>query len=432
LKKVLIIAYGFPPNPWVASLRSGGLAKYLPDYGWQPVILTPAMSERSNSTSNFKVKFVETKYRDVLASWRKRLGLNPDRSVMIQQKPGTDGSINSFNIINCLIKFANKTIAYPDEQKGWYPFAIKASEEFLQKERVNALISSSSPVTSHLIAKYLKTKFNIPWVADFRDLWTQNHYLSYNFIRKIVEKRLELKTISSADALVTVSQPWTEQLHHLHTGKTVQCIPNGFDPEELAEPTVQLTKKFTITYAGDLYAGKRDPSLLFEVLNGLIKEGTVNPHDVQIRFYGRKEPWLENKINLYNFQGKAKHYGSITREMVLEKQRESQILLLLNWNTPNPGEVGTCPAKLFEYLATKRPILAIGGPTGVVTEILKETGVGVHVSNLEDLRQVLLQYYQEYKEEGRVNYKGRKDKIMNYSHTEMARKFAQILSTVSQ
>ena len=118
--------------------------------------------------------------------------------------------------------------------------------------------------------------------------------------------------------------------------------------------------------------------------------------------------------------------------MVLEKERESQILLLLNWDTPNPGELGTCPGKLFEYLAAQRPILTIGGPPpGVVTEILKETESGAHVSNSEDLRQVLLQYYREYKETGIVNYNGRKDKIMKYSHKEMAQKFAKVLFTVS-
>ena len=432
MKKVLIIAYSFPPKPSIASVRSGGLAKYLPDYGWEPIILTPAMSERSNSTFNFKVKFVETKYRDVLASWKKRLGLNPDRSVMIQQKPGTDGSNNSFNLINWLIKFSNKTIAYPDEQKGWYSFAIKAAEEFLQKESVDAIISSSYPVTSHLIAKYLKTKFDIPWIADFRDLWTQNHYVSYNFIRRVIERRLELKTLSVADALVAVSTPWAENLQHLHRKKPVHCIPNGFDSEELVKSPVQLTRKFTITYAGSLYAGKRDPSLLFQVLNELITEGNIDPNNIQIRFYGRKEPWLENKINLYNFQSIAKHYGSISREIVLKKQRESQILLLLNWNTPNPGEKGTCPGKLFEYLASKRPILAIGGPPGFVAEILKETGAGTHVFSPEDLKQLLLQYYQEYKRTGMVKYMGNNDKIMKYNHKEMAQKFAQILSTVNK
>ena len=237
--------------------------------------------------------------------------------------------------------------------------------------------------------------------------------------------------LSVANALVTVSKPWAEKLHHLHNGKPVWCIPNGFDPEEFIKSSAQLTRKFTITYTGTLYDGKRDPSLLFMALKELIVGGDIDPDDVEIRFYGHKAQWLENKISFYDLQDVAKHYGLISRKIALNKQRESQILLLLNWNTSSPGEAGTCPAKLFEYLAAQRPILAIGGPPGVVTEILKETEAGVYVSNVKDLKRLLLQYYLEYKEKGRVSYKGHNDKIMKYSQREMAKKFAQLLSIVS-
>jgi len=429
LKKVLIIAYYFPSRVTVGSLRQRGLAKYLPEFGWEPIILTPAVPESSNI--NINIKQIRTQYHDVIASWRKRLGLNPNRAITVQQQLGTTGSNNSSKIIDWLIKISKEFIAYPDEQKGWYPFAVKAAKEFLRKETVDALISSSSPVTSHLIAKHLKTKFNIPWIADFRDLWTQNHYYPYSLIRKILERRLELKTLSVANALVTVSKPWAEKLHHLHNGKPVWCIPNGFDPEEFIKSSAQLTRKFTITYTGTLYDGKRDPSLLFMALKELIVGGDIDPDDVEIRFYGHKAQWLENKISFYDLQDVAKHYGLISRKIALNKQRESQILLLLNWNTSSPGEAGTCPAKLFEYLAAQRPILAIGGPPGVVTEILKETEAGVYVSNVKDLKRLLLQYYLEYKEKGRVSYKGHNDKIMKYSQREMAKKFAQLLSIVS-
>ena len=108
MKKVLIIAYSFPPNPAVSSLRIRGMVKYLPEFGWEPIVLTPAMPERSNSI--FNVKLVETPYHDVLASWRKRLGLNPDRAVQIQRELDTAGSNNSsnntFKLINRFIKLS--------------------------------------------------------------------------------------------------------------------------------------------------------------------------------------------------------------------------------------------------------------------------------------------------------------------------------------
>jgi glycosyltransferase involved in cell wall biosynthesis len=432
VKKVLLITYHFPPRASVASLRLRGLAKYLPEQGWEPIILTPAIPARSMSTFNFKVKLVETPYHDVIASWRKRFGLSPDRSVTILHQLGTSGSNNSHNAMNWLINRLKECVAYPDEHKEWYSFAIKSAEELLQKENVDALISSSGPATSHLIAKHLKTKFDIPWIADFRDLWTQNHYHSYNFIRKIIERRLELKTIAMADALVTVSKPLANELNHLHRGKPVHYIHSGFDPEELVEFKAQLTKKLTITYCGSFYGEKRDPSLLLKVINELITEGSIDPNEIQIRFYGPDKDCLEKKICLYELQNVFKYYGQVSREIVLNKQRESQILLLLNWNTTHPGEAGTCPGKVFEYLASQRPILAIGGPPGAITKILNETGAGVHVSKQEDLKKVLLQYYREYKEKGEVTYIASTDKIMKYSHKEMAHKFGCILSNITQ
>ena len=182
LKKVLIITYHFPPKTTVASLRLLGLAKYLPEHGWKPIILTPAMPARSNS--DFNVKLIETQYHDVLSSWKKRLGFHPAKDIQHQLGTVTSNN-NSFNLINWFSTFSKKLICYPDGQKGWYPFATKAAEEFLQREGADAIISSSSPVTSHLIAKYLKTKFNTPWVADLRDLWTQNHYFSYNRVDQL-------------------------------------------------------------------------------------------------------------------------------------------------------------------------------------------------------------------------------------------------------
>lgn len=430
MKKVLAIFYYFPPNMAVASLRSRGLAKYLPEYGWEPIILTPAIPARSNSTFNFNVRLIETKYHDVITSWRKRLGLNPNRDVTIQRQLGTTGSNNSFNVINWLIKLSKEFIAYPDEQKGWYPFAIKAAEEFLQKESVDAIISSSNPVTSHLVAKHLKTKFNIPWVADLRDLWTQHQYYSHSFIRNIIERRLELKTLSTADMLVTVSKPWAEELRHSHGRKLVRSVPNGFDPEELVKSPKQLTTKFTITYTGILYGGKRDPSLLFRTVKELILKRNIDASDIEIRFYSPEAGWLENKIKLYRLQDIVKCYGKIQREKALEKQRESQLLLIVTGD--NSAEKGMHTAKIFEYMAAQRPILAIGqAASDAIAELLKGTRAGVHASDPEDLKQVLLQWYREYNEKGRVGYQGCKDKIMKYSHKEMARKFAQILTTVS-
>lgn len=422
-RKVLLITYYFPPRPGVASLRLRGVAKYLPEYGWEPVILTAALP----GAPDRRFRVIQTPYPgDATAIWKRKLHLQPERG--FQEQLGIPRVVRESrrSLTTKLAILAKGMIAYPDEQKTWYPFAIEAGHDLLRREPFDALLSSSEPVTSHLIAKELKETHYIPWIADLRDLWTQNHYYPYGSIRKIIERRLELRTLSAADALVTVSAPLAEQLSSLHKGKPISVIPNGFDPEEVS--SAPLTEEFTITYTGQLYQGKRDPTLLFHSLRDLIAEGVIDPCRVKVRFFCPPPYWLEQEIRRHRLEEVVKLCGVVPREVALMRQRESQILLLLNWD--NPQEQGIYTGKLFEYLAARRPILAVGGPGGVVKELLEETGAGVHVSNLVSLKEVLKDQYSEYLRSGRVSYRGKEDRLQRYSHHEMARKFAEVLQKV--
>lgn len=425
MKKVLIITYYFPPRQAIGSVRLGGLAKYLPEFGWQPTIITPALP----SVSDKKFQVIETFYPgDVITRIKKRLSLNAN--IGLQKQLGIPLALREGknSISNKILAFIQSIISYPDEQIGWYPYATKAGEELLGNLNFDAIISSSSPVTTHLVAKHLKEKRNIPWVADLRDLWTQNHYHIYVPVRKWFEKRLELRTLNWADALVTVSQPLVDKLCTLHRNKTVRCILNGFDPDELS--VAPLTKEFTITYTGHLYEGKRDPYVILKAIQSLVAESKIDAGEIRIRFFGQTQYWLEREFASLNLKGIAAQYGIVSRDVVLVKQRESHILLLLNWD--NPGDQGVYPAKVFEYLAAKRPIVAIGGKGGVVKGLLEATNAGIHSSNLEDTKKIILDYYREYKTTGIVSYKGNEMMILKYNHIEMARKFANVLDEVSK
>ena len=427
MKKVLIISYCFPPRGGVGGLRIQGLAKYLPEFGWEPIILTPKLPESPNT----KFRIIQTPYRDVIDYLVKAARFKPEKGVksQIKKKLGVSSHKNKRTFVDSILIFLQEIIAYPDLQKGWYQYAVKAGSKLPQQEKIDAVISSSSPVTCHLIAKELKMKYKVPWIADLRDLWTQNHYYPYGPIRKVVERRLEIKTLSKADALVTVSKNLAKTLEMLHKGRQVYSIPNGFDPDEVAT-SVNLTNKFTITHTGSLYQGKRDPAKLFKVLQDLISERKLDLNEIEVRFYGPPEDWLENDIKSYGLEDIVKVYGVVPREIALDKQRESQVLLLLLWD--HPKEIGVYTGKIFEYLAAQRPILAIGGPKGVVKELLAETNAGVYATSIEDVKKALEKFYGEYKLKGKVEYKGERAKIDKYSQREMARKFAEVLDTLTR
>lgn len=408
--------------PAVGGIRLYGLAKYLPEYGWNPIMLTPVLPGEPDS--QFRV--IQTPYNDVVALWKRCMGLNTKES--LNEQFGVSKAKNRPSIIDRLVYPLNEIITYPDAQRGWYKHAIQAGDQILQEVKIDAILSSSKPETCHLIARDLAEKYQIPWVADLRDLWTQNPYSNHCALRRFAEKRLELRTLGKASALVTVSKPLADDLSCLHTHKPVYVITNGFDPEEACFDPPELTDKFTITYTGALYGGKRDPAMLFDALKNLLSDGVIDPDRVEVRFFGSKDPWLFDEIRNANLDGIVKISGFVPREQALQRQRESQLLLLLLWN--NPEEKGVYTGKVFEYLAARRPIIALGGPEeSVVKDLLNETRAGHYTSSLEDLEAALSRYYSEYVRTGAVP-RTEESAIFKYSHLEMAKKFAAVLDKV--
>jgi len=425
MKRGLIITYHFPPHPAVASLRPLGLARYLPEFGWEAVILTAALPGKPDP--HFEV--IETQYHDSLGFWKRLLKLDSQIPLIAQVK-------NKLKVrsekspLDFILPVIAGIIAYPDPQKGWRRFAVEAGKNILRQQDIKAMISTSPPGTGHIIAKRLKDEFKIPWVADFRDLWTQHHYYLYGPLHKVIARRLELNTLSMADALVTVSQPWADDLRSLHRQKSVHSIPNGFDPAEVNTTPGNLTDKFTITYTGILYPGKQSPEPLFDALHDLITEGSVDAGDIEVRFYGPEAGWIDKQAERYGLTGIVRQFGIVLREIALEKQRESQLLLLLKWN--DPKQRGVYTAKIFQYLAARRPVLAVGGFADVVDQLLDETKAGVSGQTKEDIKALLLRFYQEYKSTGAVSYSGDEAETSKYSHREMAKKFAAILDIITR
>lgn len=428
LKRVLIITYQFPPNPSVASVRPAGLVRYLPEFGWEPVVLTAKMPGRVATG----LTVIETPYRDAFGSWRRRVGIDPHQNIMTQvnQLKRKLHIKSERSLLDRVVAVVGEIVAYPDPQKSWRSPAVRAGSDFLGREPVDAILSGSSPYTAHVVARTLKLRHQIRWVADLRDLWTQNHYYPYSRLRRLVERRLELKTLSEADALVTVSEPAKCKLAELHKGKAIHTITNGFDPGEVNDPPVKLTNTFTITYTGNLYPGRQSPEPLFAALKELLAAGGIQLSRLEVRFYGAEAGWIDAQAERYGLREIVRQYGVVPRSDALNRQRESQVLLLLKWN--DPAERGTYTAKLFDYLAARRPILAVGGHGDVVSDLLQDTGAGVDAPTAPDVKTWIGQAYRAYQAGGSVPYTGDQGSISRHSHMEMARRFAEVLDNVSR
>ena len=421
-KTVLIIANLLQTSPLIP-----GLARNLPEFGWKTVIITGTPLQSADE----RFSVIQTPYTDMTAYLKKLLGLKSEQG--FQEQIGIPLSMREGkkSLPGLIIRTLRELLAYPDEQKFWNPHALKAASTFLKNHDTAAIFSCSQPPTSHIIAKTLKNRSHLPWIAYFYDLWSENHNYPYHALRKKLDQKLERKTLKTANVLIVFSAFDQKKLRAVNPKSNIEIISGGFEPEEINDQPTPLEEHFTITYTGTIYKEQQDPSKLFLALSNLIKKWRINPNDLQVNFYGHKTEWLEQKINSYALSRYVKQCGFVPREHALQKQRSSHILLVFKWE--NKKEKGVYCLKTFEYLSARRPILAIGGSKDdVVCKLLSETGSGVVGLDVPSIEKKLEDFYQEYKQTKNIVFHGKLEKINQYSFREMARKVAIILNKATE
>lgn len=348
MKKVLLIAFYFNQTNEIASKRLRGLAKYLPQFGWEPIVIVPKLDNTisyNNYDYNFKV--IETDYEDMLDNWLNKFKnsnkTNDNTNNVINTTNNNKNNMNNNSdagnkiannkLISKAISIAGEIFAYPDGMKYWYEPAMEVSKEAIEVNDIQTIISSSWPVTSHIIAKDLTKQYNLKWIADLRDLWNMNPYVNHIFIRNHFEKKLEVETFKYADVLTTTTDLARLTLQKLHPEKKVCTVMSGFDIEDITENNTPKDKaKLNFTYAGSLYGGKRDPTLLFNGIRQLIDEKKVDPKLLQLDFYG-DSAGLEEIAKRYKIEDIVKIHGSIPHSEVLKKQKNLKVFFYYHGTT---------------------------------------------------------------------------------------------------
>jgi len=422
-KRVLIIT-----NLCHSAPRIPGLVKYLHEYGWHPHVVAPGLPD------GFQLDFgPNSDFRTYEASFH-FVGHSAPR-LMVGTRVGQAKNRLAerhpllFRTLRwCFLRY-REWAAYPDDDRAWIVPATAVAQTVMRETPCDLIASSSSPVTTHLVASRLKALHHVPWVADLRDLWTQNHAYPYSILRRVVERRLEKRTLADADALVSVSEPCCQQLGELHTQEHITPIMNGFDPECVCFGERPVRNPLAIVYTGNIYYGKQDPVTFLTALASLLESGEIHRDDVRVDFYGPLLGWLQSAIADAGLDDVVHQNGMLPREESFRIQREAQLLLMFNWE--EPVDLGVRPLKTFEYLAAGRPIIATGGTLrDGVRDILKTTGAGTYCCTVEDTRAALRQAYAAYKESGIVPYGGNRQEIDWYSYRSMAGQFAELFDRV--
>lgn len=417
MKKVIYIAFNYNHDTGIASKRLRGVSKYLSSFGWQPIVIVPRTSNETVKIDNVRV--IETDYQDMISKFM-------PKSNNTGRKREVSGRDQTNKFVSKSLSLAGEIFAYPDSMKYWKKPAVEAASEIIENEKIDAILSTSSPITSHIIAHDLKEKYGIPWVADLRDLWNLNPYINHNVIRRYFEKRLEMKTFKNVNALTTTTELAKTTLKGIHPTKRIECVVSGFDPQDF-EKTKQTenSEKLTLMYAGSLYSGKRDPSILFDAIGQLIGENKIDSDKIVVDFYG-DETNLAELSQKYNIKDNVNIHGRITQSEVLQHQMNSDILLLISWM--NESEKMFIPGKVYDCIGCKKPILSIGYKEGSLKDLIDKTNIGYHVSNVDECKKAIYDYYTKYNK-NELKYNGN-EFAQDYSLKNTAKNFSKILEEV--
>ena len=416
MKKVLYIAFYFNHQNEIASKRLQGIAKYLSEFGYEPIVIVPKTENKAVEIDN--VRIVESEYESMISKFLPKRSIgNTNENIIASNQP---------TILTRMISLAGELFAYPDGMKNWRKPAFEKSCEIIESEDISGIISSSFPITSHLIAYDLVEKYDIPWIADLRDLWNLNPYVHHNPIRNYFEKRLEIKTFKKADILTTTTDMAAETLKTLHPKAKIIPIVSGFDEDDFKDiKQIQKSDKLTLMYAGSLYKGKRDPSILFESVSDLIHEGKINPEMIEINFYGDSTN-LEELREKYSLKNIVNICGKVSHGEVLQNQMNSDVLVLISWMSKD--EEMFIPGKVYEYMASKKPVLSIGYEKGSLKELIEKTNIGYHISDVGECKKAIYDYYTKYIN-NELKYCGNQF-ADEYSMRKTGKKFAQSLEEI--
>lgn len=406
MKKVLIITYYWPPSGGSGVQRWLKFAKFLPEYGWEPIIYTP-LNPEANSTDNTLLKDVsantkvlKTKIWEPYSIYKTLFG-SKNKSKDNHIKANIIGSNNN-SLSHRLSLFVRGNFFIPDPRCWWIKPSVKFLVKYLKENHIDAIVSTGPPHSMHLIAKGVKEATGIRWIADFRDPWTEIFYfkhlnLSGWALKK--HKKLEQSVIDSADVVTVVSNKMKQDFA-TRTCTPVEVITNGFDPDDFKvqpnKETLEDNSKFTLTHTG-IFVDNGNPDNLWSTLGELAAEDTKFKADLRIRLLGQVDTSVWECIKAAGLADNTINMGYVPHSQVTLWQQSASVLLLPLRKEPEAAAILT--GKFFEYLASGREILAFGPTDGDLAKALDNTQSGtiVDFEDKEGIKREIIKLYNKFK-----------------------------------
>lgn len=386
MRKVLIITYYWPPSGGAGVQRWLKFAKYLRTFGWEPVIFTPenpeypALDESLAKDIPMDIEVVKIPIWEPYHYYKKLIGAAKDERInagFLSEKK-RPGLAERFSI------WLRGNFFIPDARKFWIKPSVKFLTQYLKSHPVDAIVSTGPPHSMHMIALGVKRNTDIPWLADFRDPWTNIDFYHELMLCKLADKkhhRQELSVLKEADEIVVISRSMKSDFLKIHD-RNYTVITNGFDAEDMADVEVDLDKKFSIAHIGTMVK-TRNPQALWEALNSLVRDIPGFAKKLEIKLVGSVDFSVMDSIAKAGLERFVNRIAYLPHDEVIQIQQQAQVLLLLINETPNAKVI--LPGKFFEYMAAKRPILCIGPLDGDAAQVIAETNSGF-VLEKEDVK----------------------------------------------
>src|SRR5574340_1252570 len=417
VKRVLIVAYYFPPVAASGAMRPLGFCRNLPGYGWQPHVLTTTpecvypihqVDEKLGERVPATVEVIRVPYTDrlqQLLQYREQVrGIFRKSAAQDQeqrdQKSQVDSAVQSggtrANLKDFLLDWA---FAFPDRQCGWYAPAVRQLQHINEKDIPDAIFATGGPWTNFLVGAALAERFKRPLVLDYRDPWNCNPYYSFSsqvLARK--SKMVEAQVCRTASRVIANTAELRDRLVQEYGELHGRCIwiSNGFDRDVLAteqisdgiSDTVAMSAAYELCHFGTVY-GKRTPRVLLQAVWELFRDGRLKSEAVRLRFVGG---WDTTDQECERYAVDLEKHGFLRREpqmshsICLREMKRSSVLLVLQPDSPLQ-----VPAKIYEYVATGRPLLLIGGE-GATANLVDRHALGISCPNqLTSIKTLLIE-----------------------------------------
>ena len=391
MKKILIITYYWPPAGGSGVQRWLKFAKYLPQFGWLPTIITTENGDYQVIDNSLlseipkNIKVIRTKTPTFYGIVRKILGKKSEIPYGTMKAKSDDSQLKK------LLLWIRLNLIIPDARIIWNKFAFKAAVEEINKNKFDYVITTGPPHSTHLIGLKLKKMFPVKWIADFRDPWTTMGYLKSakrTLLATKLDKRLEQKVVTNCDLVLAVSR---KIISDLGNDKKMFLLRNGFDESDFENifPTKQ-DNEFLINYFGTLPV-ESNPLIVLKAVYELRKKGIKN---IKMNFYGNINEEIKRLLYKNDPEKIVKFFPYLPHEQILKLMKESSLLLLIINNVKN--NEGIITGKIFEYIGAGVPILGVGPVNSEPAEILRESKAGTmfDYNDLNGIVEYLTKIYQ--------------------------------------